>query len=779
MFKIKKLLNTDKSVNLVRFGVLFALFYWILESVRDVIVFQKGPIIQRVFFPDMMSFWMRFLVVCIIMLFSAYAHSLQSRLEKRKDGQPKSFDMMGIMKAGIGISILYWLLESFRDSFVFHKGPILERIITPDPMSLWMRLLAIFIIFLFTIYAQALINERRKAEEALREEQEKLERLVKERTAELTESNRLLRLLKTEIAERNRVEEELRRVNRALKTFGESNMALVRATEELALLKDVCNVIVEEGGYRLVWVGYAKDDDIRTVRVVSKAGWDDGYLDKVSFTWNDSEGDQNPIGRAIRGRKPCIVKIGKLKSNRSPWCIEAVKRDYAASISFPLIRGKTAFGALNIYSTEIDAFDENEVSLLGELSNDLAFGIMVLRTRTAHKRAESENERIQAQLIQARKMEAIGILAGGIAHDFNNLLTAILGCADMAMMDMDENNSAYGDLKEIQASAEHAAELTRQLLLFSRKQPMRFLPIDLNKIIQNLIKMLHRLIGEDIRVKTDLDESLWKVRADQGTIEQVIMNLALNARDAMPNGGELVIKTKNVVLDEKQCEDISEAQPGKWVRISVSDTGAGIGRKIIRHIFEPFFSTKDVGEGTGLGLSVVYGIVKQHEGWMHVTSQSGRGSVFQVYLPESLMKYEEKIDKNLPPEKVQEEGKRVLVVEDEEKVRKFTTTGLDRSGFTVFAAADAEEAAQIFKREKGDFNVVLCDVVLPGKNGLELIDEFLSFRPQLGILMSSGYTGQKSQRSVIRERGFRFLEKPYSLNDLLRVIREITTSDPA
>jgi nitrogen-specific signal transduction histidine kinase/ActR/RegA family two-component response regulator len=406
---------------------------------------------------------------------------------------------------------------------------------------------------------------------------------------------------------------------------------------------------------------------------------------------------------------------------------------------------------------------------------------MVLRTRIAHKRAEDEKEKIQVQLLQARKMEAIGILAGGVAHDFNNLLTAILGCVDMAIMDMDESNPALKDLKEIQASAQRAAELTKQLLLFSRKQPMRFLPINLNEIVDDLSKMLHRLIGEDIVLKTELEKALWSVRADRGTMEQVMMNLTVNAKDAMPNGGELKVTTENIVLNETQCENIPEAQAGRWVRISVSDTGIGIDRKTIRHIFEPFFSTKEVGEGTGLGLSVVYGIVKQHDGWMNVTSEAGQGSTFQVYLPVFRAKPEKNDKKkNLPRiKKSQMSDTRILVVEDEERIREFTANGLNRNGYSVFCAANAHEASSIFQKEKGNFKVVLCDVVLPDKNGLELVDELLDQKPHLGVLMCSGYDGKRSQRSTIRERGFRFLEKPYTLTDLLHVMHDVTQSLPA
>ena len=757
-------------MNLLWFGILFALFYWILEAVRDVLVFEKGNIVERIFFPDMMSFWMRLLVVCILLLFGVYAHSLKQKIESRHIEMHPLFGMVGIVKAGFMIGVLYWILESVRDVFIFGKGNLFERILIPDPMSLWMRLLAVLIIILFAIYAQSLINERKKAEEALRKEQEKLERMVVERTAELTESNRLLRLLKKEISQRTRMEDELRRANRALKTTGECNMVLVRATDERDLLKDVCDIIVEVGGYRLAWVGYAKEDEHRSVCVMSHAGWDDGYLSKVKFVWNDAEGDRNPVGRAIRNKKTCIVKIGQSESKHPIWRSEASQREYASVISIPLIRNDVAFGALSIYSKDIDAFDESEVRLLVELTDDLAFGIMVLRTRLAHRRAEKEKEKIQTQLLQARKMEAIGILAGGIAHDFNNLMTVILGCADMINMEIDPSHTISKDLKEIQVSAQRAAELTRQLLLFSRKQPMRFSTLDINQSIENLLQMLRRFTGDHIEVKTDLEQDLWTIRADRNTLQQVIMNLVLNARDAMPDGGRITIATKNCVLNKKQCENSSEAQPGEWACISVTDTGIGIDRKIIRHIFEPFFSTKDVGKGTGLGLSVVYGIVKQHEGWMDVSSQSGRGSTFRIYFPAFRME-PKKIEKPSDVEKKStDRDARVLVVDDEANVREFTTSGLLRNGYKVFSAANAQQARQIFRKEKGDFNVVLCDMALPDKDGMELVDEFLAVKPSLGVLMSRA---PHLQVIPVQRRGFRFLEKPYSINDLVKHIYDV------
>ena len=391
----------------------------------------------------------------------------------------------------------------------------------------------------------------------------------------------------------------------------------------------------------------------------------------------------------------------------------------------------------------------------------------------------TEKKKLEAQLLQAQKMEAIGILAGGVAHDFNNILQTIRGHTDLAMMKLDETDPLYRDLKQIDLSAGRAASLTRQLLLFSRRQQMEFTPINLNTMVENLLKMLHRLIGEDISIKTELDPELWTVQADAGTIEQVIMNLTVNARDAMPEGGEITVKTENVHVDKKYCKTYTYARPGKFVCLMIEDTGVGMDKETIQHIFDPFFSTKGPGKGTGLGLSVVYGIVKQHEGWINVYSDSepGQGSTLKVYLPAVSLKPEEETKKKISLEGLKGSGERILLVEDEEGVRELATIVLGENGYVVYDAANAEEALDIFDKEAGNFDLIFSDVVLPDKGGLQLVDQLLSQKPDLRVLMSSGYTDQKSQWPIIRERGFRFLQKPYALTDLLQAIREAIGQD--
>lgn len=386
----------------------------------------------------------------------------------------------------------------------------------------------------------------------------------------------------------------------------------------------------------------------------------------------------------------------------------------------------------------------------------------------------AEHKRLESQLRQAQKMEAIGLLAGGIAHDFNNILTAIQGYTDLALTEIQEDNPLYQDIKEIQKASMRAANLTRQLLLFSRRQPMEFTPLDLNKVINDLIKMLNRLIGEDISLTTDLASDLWTVKGDAGTNEQVIMNLVVNARDAMPKGGEIAIKTENLYIDEEYCKNCRDARPGRFVCLSVRDTGVGIDQSIIDRIFEPFFTTKEVGKATGMGLSVVYGIVKQHKGWVNVESSPGKGSIFRIYLPAVSIESEEKEKEkeSVSLEELIGKGERILIVEDEESVKEFTKRALSKNRYVVFTATNVQEALDIFQKEKGNFDLIFSDLLLPNGEGPELLEEILKLKPKISVLLTSGYSDEELDRSAIHKGDYPYLQKPYSISDLLRVVRD-------
>jgi len=391
---------------------------------------------------------------------------------------------------------------------------------------------------------------------------------------------------------------------------------------------------------------------------------------------------------------------------------------------------------------------------------------------SGQKRADEEKEIMQAELLKARKMEAIGTLAGGVAHDFNNLLTVIKGESTLAMMSAEETDPVAQHLKNIAMASERAADLTRKLLLFSRQQPLAPVPLSLNRLLDDMLKMLRRLIGENISVVKELDPGLWTVKADPGSMEQVIMNLAVNASNAMPEGGRLKIGTGNVIMSEEDLHGRPAARPGEYVCLTVSDTGVGMDGETLQHIFDPFFSTKEARRGTGLGLSVVYGIAEQHGGWVDVRSEPGKGSEFRFYLqavPEAPIAQS---PAQPPLSKPEGNGERVLLVEDEDGVVKFVTRFLTKRGYKVFAATSAGDAERLFEEEKGGFDLVMSDVVLPDRSGIQLVDGLLEKKPGLPVLFCSGYTDHKSQWPLIRDRGFRFLEKPYSLPDLLRAIQE-------
>jgi PAS domain S-box-containing protein len=412
------------------------------------------------------------------------------------------------------------------------------------------------------------------------------------------------------------------------------------------------------------------------------------------------------------------------------------------------------------------------VSPLSDWRDRLVSRVAVLRDIEERKQAEQMNKALQEQLLQVRKMEAIGTLAGGIAHDFNNLLTAIQGNATLAKNTAGSDSPIYEDLNEIELACRRASRLTRQLLLFSRKQPIRPLSLQLNAVILEMTEMLERLIGEDMAIYVHLAPDIWMVKADKGSIEQVIINLVVNARDAMPEGGEIIVKTDNVFVDEVYCQATPAARPGQFVRLAVSDTGMGMSQEVQDRLFEPFFSTKETGEGTGLGLAVVYGIIQQHSGWVHVYSEIGHGSTFTIHLP---MVQETALEpspvKEPSVDDLQGHGERVLLVEDEEIVREFAARVLRQNGYDVLTVAEMQEAVKTLDREQWHFDLVFSDVVLPDQSGLELVDHVLAHRPSMPILLSSGYTGERSRWETIRTRGLPFLEKPYTLPRLLGAIR--------
>jgi nitrogen-specific signal transduction histidine kinase/ActR/RegA family two-component response regulator len=394
---------------------------------------------------------------------------------------------------------------------------------------------------------------------------------------------------------------------------------------------------------------------------------------------------------------------------------------------------------------------------------------------TERKRAEEEKAKLEAQLQQAQKMESVGRLAGGVAHDFNNMLSAILGHAELALDQVDPARPLQAHLQEIQKAARRSADLTRQLLAFARKQTVQPKVLDLNETVESMLKMLQRLIGEDIQLTWQPEANLWPVRVDPSQIDQILANLCVNARDAISGVGKMTIETGNSALDEAYCAEHAGFSPGEYVRLTVSDDGCGMDRETLAHIFEPFYTTKGVGEGTGLGLATVYGIVKQNNGFINAYSEPGQGTTFTIYLPRQVAKAEQAREEG-PAEPVARGHETILLVEDEPVILELTKMLLERLGYAVLAAGTPGEALRLARKQAGEIHLVMTDVVMPEMNGRDLAKNLLSLYPSLKRLFMSGYTANVIAHHGVLDPGVHFIQKPFSIKELADKVREALDS---
>jgi PAS domain S-box-containing protein len=751
-----------------------------------------------------------------------------------------------------------------------------------------------------------------------------------------------------DITESRRADEELRRVNRSLRTISNCNQVLVHAMDESSLLHQLCEVIVRDGGYRMAWVGLADSEAENVVHPVAHAGFEDGYLERLSTSWSGEGG--GPTMNAIRSRRPAVCHDFLSDSEAGRWSEEAIVRGYKSALALPLESDGHVFGALTIYSSDAVAFDASELTLLRELADDLAFGIQALRTTVSQGRAEQalresqftlvtaneryarqeaaltalmrryvtapddftpivrevtevvartlevahvsvwrhddrgtstrcldlfesrdnqhssgmelteeacpmfftaidstdviaahdarsdprtlalvsghlepygitsmmavairyqgttvgvlscthagaprrwtpdeqtfalavanfvsaitaqvERQRLEQQLRQAQKLEAIGQLAGGVAHDFNNILTVILGRAEEVSVDARLPGDLRDAVGDISQNAERATALTRQLLAFSRRQTIQVRDVDMNAVVGNLTRMLDRILGEDVVVEFHYAPRPAHVRADPGMIEQVLLNLAVNARDAMPLGGHLSIDT---AVFEGPSEPGGPVRPqGPWVCLQVTDTGSGIAAEHLPHIFEPFFTTKDVGKGTGLGLATSYGIVQQHGGWIEVDSRVDHGTTFRVFFPHVSAAVLEPAPVATPSPSPRGD-ETILVVEDEEGVRALVIKVLEHLGYRLLQAQSGPRAIEVWREHGPGIDMLITDIVMPdGMNGIELAERLRRSSPSLKVIYTSGYLADVSRDDIPSRETDAYLAKPFSLPELAQLVR--------
>ncbi len=571
--------------------------------------------------------------------------------------------------------------------------------------------------------------------------------------------------LARELQERTAVELRLRRTLRALRTLAACQGVIQQHGDPEAVAEAFCRVAVEEGGYAMAWVGL-KDQQQKLVRPLAMAGPSKDYVDGIRVRWDESPLGQGPSGTAIRTGKPAVVRDMAQDPRFAPWCRSALAHGFRSSAALPLRDGGEVVGMLGVYSAETDAFDEDEVDLLGRVADALSDALRA--TRTAEDLARAE-----ARAKQAERLSAVGQLAGGVAHDFNNLLQIILGQSELLLSCGDLDPSLRDRVQQIMDAASRAADLTRQLLAFSRKQVLEPRVVELNGVVKAVMKMAGRLLEEHIRIESRLAPDLWPVRVDPGQMEQVILNLAVNARDAMPHGGVLTIETANVELDETYSQAHQGMVPaGSYVMLAVSDTGEGMDTEAQARIFEPFYTTKEKGKGTGLGLATVYGTVTQSGGYIWVYSEPGRGTTFKIYLPRAEGR---PVEEEAGPERVRTRSgttATVLVVEDGPEVRATVREALIAEGFRVLEADGPGDALLAVEDYGEEIELVLTDVVMPRMNGPDLIRRIRERVPGMKVLYMTGYTENGVVHQRVLDPGVHLIHKPFTREALGRKVRE-------
>jgi len=564
--------------------------------------------------------------------------------------------------------------------------------------------------------------------------------------------------------------EQLRRANRTLRMLSDCNQALVRVSDEQQLLETICTLIVDEGGYKMAWVGEAKHDDERRVIPLAQAGFEEGYFESVHISWADNPFGRGPSGRAIREGHYVVCQDILYDPAFLPWRDQAIRQGYASSIAFPLTVNGRVTGILNIYASESDAFYADEMKLLEELAGDLAFGIEVLRNRRA-------KDALEEQFVQAQKMEAIGTLTGGIAHDFNNMLAGMLGTVYLVRDTLTDHPEAQKKLRRVEKTGFRAAEMISQLLTFARKGMTDMQPVALTSFLKEAFKLARSSVPENIGFTLDVPETECTVKGDATLLQQALLNLVTNARHAVAGQARPAIHISLNILEANETlwKRYPDLPRKPYVQLTVEDNGCGIPGEDLNKLFDPFFTTKGVGEGTGLGLAMVYGAVQSHNGVIEVKSKEEEGSEFRIFLP-----LIEQIGAHSRLEEdqalVEGHGETILLADDEKLVCEISRELLEFMGFRVLIAGDGEEAVRIFEEHQDEIRLAILDVVMPRMGGVDAAFRIRASDPELPIVFQTGYGEEQVLGEIKNLKYCRVLIKPAPAPEISRTLRELLES---
>ena len=563
------------------------------------------------------------------------------------------------------------------------------------------------------------------------------------------------------ITERKQAEEALARQQRSIDLYNRiANVFLTSPRDEV--FADVLDVLLKAMGSRFGYFGYIDETGDLVCPSMTRDVWDRCQVAEKSIVFPRAVW-AGLWGRSLMEKRTLIAN----ENLRIPEGHVALEN----ALATPIVYNDKLIGQF-VVADKAGGYDKDDRDLLESAAAQTAPILFAIQEEARQKTAQ---EKLEEQLRQAQKMEAVGRLAGGVAHDFNNMLGVILGHADMLLEDMDPDHVFHAGLTEIRKAGARSADLTRQLLAFARKQTVAPKVLDLNKAVEGMLKMLQRLIGEEIDMAWIPGDKVWPVKIDPGQIDQILANLCVNARDAIAGVGKVTIETGDAVFDEAYCKAHAGFTPGEYAMLAVSDNGCGMDSETMSHLFEPFFTTKKLGKGTGLGLATVYGVVKQNNGFINVYSEPGQGTTLRIYLPRHRAKEAPMRDKeaNRPAARGHET---ILLVEDEPAILKMTTMMLKREGYTALAAGTPGEAIRLATEHAGHIHLLMTDVVMPEMNGRDLAKNILSLYPRLKCLFMSGYTANVIAHRGILDEGVNFIQKPFSLGDLAAKVREALES---